>query len=394
MIFRKRKVVFYCPDTHVVADGRTPYTIGIGGGISARIRMARALSRLGNKVSIVTNCEEHEVVDGVEYVPLQACDSIKGDVIVATTSGGELSLKPLLELDIQTSVCIVWVHGITKPAALDEIPYDSVCCVSNFIGDIARAEWGVPQDRIFVGYNAFEEDVFSRAEKSNPSRDPFRLIYFSHPTKGLDTALEVLQILRSRDSKYHLEVFGGRALWGEEDSLKPDIEGVSFRGMIAQEALAFELMKSTYSMQMQDREEPGALAIVDARRAGCIIIGSSVGCYPEMVEDGESGFLLPGDHRADDIRKQAAAIILDLAQRPDELQRIREKARSVKWSSDRKARTWLGHWDWLDSRDGAIKKTSSHAVDKYCDKCGGALLNLADGEHCVGCGQYYRVCRK
>ncbi len=394
MTFRKRTVVFYCPDTHIVADGRTPYVLGIGGGISARIRMARALSRLGNKVSMVTNCEEHEVIDGIEYVPLQACDGINGDVLVATTSGGELSLRPLLELDIQTSECIVWVHGITKPEALDEISYDSVYCVSNFIGDVARDDWGIPQERIFVSYNAYEEDVFSRAEDTNPVRDPHRLIYFSHPSKGLDTALAVLNILRSHDSKYHLEVFGGRALWGEGEASNPSIEGVSFRGTIGQEALALELLQSTFGMQMQDREEPGALAIVDARRAGCIIIGSRVGCYPEMVEDGESGFLLAGDHRAEVVREQAAAIILDLTQQPDALKRIRENARSMKWSAENQARAWIGHWDWLGGLRNSDQAPSSHSQRRSCQICGGVLMDLPDGEHCVECGRFYSVCEK
>ena len=47
--------------------------------------------------------------------------------------------------------------------------------------------------------------------------------------------------------------------------------------------------------------------IVDALRAGCILIGSPVGCYPEMVRDGQDGFLIPGDAGDEETQQRAAA---------------------------------------------------------------------------------------
>jgi hypothetical protein len=39
-------ICIHCPDTHIQNDGRTPDTIGVGGGITARIRLATHLAEL------------------------------------------------------------------------------------------------------------------------------------------------------------------------------------------------------------------------------------------------------------------------------------------------------------------------------------------------------------
>jgi glycosyltransferase involved in cell wall biosynthesis len=69
--------------------------------------------------------------------------------------------------------------------------------------------------------------------------------------------------------------------------------------------LVRDLLTCQFSLNLQSREEPGALAIVDALRAGCVLIGSPVGCYPEMVRDRRDGFLIPG--HADEVKTQERA---------------------------------------------------------------------------------------
>ena len=50
----KYKVVFYCPDKHILYDGgRLPDTQGVGGGVNARIRLAQSLTRLGHQVELI-----------------------------------------------------------------------------------------------------------------------------------------------------------------------------------------------------------------------------------------------------------------------------------------------------------------------------------------------------
>src|SRR4030067_41981 len=86
-------VIFYCPDRHIVYDGRTPVERGVGGGITQRVRMARALAQMGHHVTAVVNCPRREVIDGVQYVPLGATAELRADVPIANTSGGASDLS-------------------------------------------------------------------------------------------------------------------------------------------------------------------------------------------------------------------------------------------------------------------------------------------------------------
>jgi glycosyltransferase involved in cell wall biosynthesis len=384
------RVTIYCPDRHIVYDGRTPREKGVGGGITARIRMAHALQRRGHRVTMVVNCPRRETFEGVEYVPLDEARDLVGDVVILNTSGGDLDLSPALDLRIESSLRFVWVQGTPKPGAVDQLQWDSVYAVSNFIGGVALDRWGIPADRVFVTYNAFEESLFARAENHGRPRDPYRLVYFSHPSKGLETALAVLERLRSKDPRFHLKILGGEALWGGEGK-RPDLpEGASFEGLTGQAVLADELLRAGFSLQMQDREEPGALAIMEAFRAGCVIVASPVGCYPEMIADGRNGLIIQGDHSDSRVRDEAARRILELMDDPVAEEGIRRQAIAVPWSSDRLAEVWTGHWDWLLHAPTDLWRNSTEP----CRRCGGEGLVLADGAHCLSCSFYQEIVKE
>ena len=378
------RVTIFCPDRHIVYDGHTPRDRGVGGGITARIRMAHALQRRGHDVTLVVNCPRRERFDGVEYVPLGEADELVGDVVIFSTSGGDLDLSPALELRIESDLRFVWVQGTARPAGIDQFQWCCIYAVSNFIGGVARDMWGVAEEAIFVSYNAFEESLFVQAEAEGRRRDPYRLVYFSHPSKGLDTALAVLERLRSFDRRFHLRVLGGDGLWGGDASLTELPEGASFAGLSGQEHLAGELLQAGFSLQMQAREEPGALAIVEAFRAGCVIVASPVGCYPEMVVDRENGLMIEGDHSDSAVRDVAARRILDLVRDPTAMAGIRRESMKAPWSSDRMAEAWEGHWACLLHAPSSLVHISTAA----CPRCGGDHLILADGAHCLNCSFY------
>jgi glycosyltransferase involved in cell wall biosynthesis len=380
-------VVFYCPDRHIEYDGRTPDRVGVGGGITARVRMARALRRLGHRVTMVVHCPRPARIDGVDYRPLDTVHRLEGDVLVANTSGGALDLRPLLELDCDVRLRLVWAHGTVKPGGLDRIGYDALYAVSNFVAEVAARDWAVPRQRLFVVYNGFEERTFARAERRRPKRDPYRLVYFSHPSKGLEAAVNVLRRLRAADDRFHLVVCGGPRLWGQPETNLRQEEGMSYLGLLGQRELAGELLRCGFSFHLQARQEPGALAIPDAMRAGCVIIGSPVGCYPEYVESGHDGFLVPGDHTSEETRAAATATILGLVRNPDLSEVTRRNARAVIWDSDTMARVWTAHWAWL--LEGSREPVD--AAPGPCPRCGGESLTLEDGHHCTRCSFYRRA---
>ena len=92
----------------------------------------------------------------------------------------------------------------------------------------------------------------------------------------------------------------------------PSDPGLDYRGLVGQKELVKELMRCSYSMNLQSRLEPFGMVITESMRAGCIVIASPVGAYAELVRDGEDGFLIQGDHEVEETREKTAKLIFCL----------------------------------------------------------------------------------
>src|SRR6185295_14968718 len=101
---------------------------------------------------------------------------------------------------------------------LDAVGMDFLCTPSNFMRRVALREWGVARDATFVAYNAADARPTAwRPPWRRFARDPHRLVYASHPSKGLEAAIGVLRLLRRSEPRFELHVYGGTRLWGEPD---------------------------------------------------------------------------------------------------------------------------------------------------------------------------------
>lgn len=385
------RITIYSPDRHVSYDGATTDKVGVGGGITARIRIARSLAGLGHEVTVVANTPRDKVFDGVRYIRLDDAKRIATDALIINSSGGALDLSPLLDLNVDARMRAVWVQGVDPPTALDQVGMDYLYAPSNFIRTVARDRWGVPQEKIYVTHNGVSRRNEPRSRRrKTPERNLHRLIYNSHPSKGLAAAIEVLRLLRTEDLRFELHVYGGNQLWGQADKSPPDEPGVVYHGLIGQEELGDEMERAGFSMNLQARLEPFALAPAEAMAAGCIVVASPVGGYPELVRHGYNGFLVPGDHTAAETQQRAARIIAAVTSRPDLAAFIRRNATPWPHDWDTLARAWVGHFEW--ALDGATKPSESdRTVDvDACRECGGGFLALADGYHCTTCGYHTR----
>jgi hypothetical protein len=200
----------------------------------------------------------------------------------------------------------------------------------------------------------------------------------------LDTALYVTNLVRKIDPRFHLDVYGGPDLWGGEAA--PDLpqEGVHFHGLLGQESLAEELCRATYLLSLHSVPDTFGNGLIEAMRAGCIVLASPVGAQTELLSYLGAAGLIQGDHADPIVRQVAAKRILDLSSAPGEIERQRAEAMAVPWSSDLMAGAWSGHWDWLLRTPTDQARISTEA----CPRCGGEKLVLADGGHCLSCSFY------
>jgi glycosyltransferase involved in cell wall biosynthesis len=241
--------------------------------------------------------------------------------------------------------------------------------------------------KIFVSYHGITEENYQPIQ--NDERDTYKIAYVGHPSKGLDAALSVFKILHESDPRFTLHIYGGNQLWGEAESSKPAGKGLFYHGLVGQKKLAHSLQKISFCLTLQSRAEPFGMAITEAMRAGCIVIASPVGAYPEIIQNGHNGFLLPGNHYDPETQAEAARLITRLVDHPDYMEYIRQNAHHspIDWQTVAKA--WEGHWEWYFSRSLNSKDASSRYI-KGCALCAGEMLMLADGLHCAVCGHYQR----
>jgi glycosyltransferase involved in cell wall biosynthesis len=386
----KYRVTFYCPDRHVEYDaGRTPDQKGVGGGVTARIRLAQALARNGQDVSMICNCNQNEIHLGVHYLPLDQTKEIDTDILLLSTSGDALSLEPLLKLKVSAKLKILLIYGLPKPKGTEEIGLDYYYPPSNFIRQVMLTEWGdIPPERIFVTYFGVVKRNFERSETEaeRSPRDPFRLAYVGHPSKGRDAAIGILKILRKTDSRFHLYTFGDERLWGGKAKRIRFLPGIKDFGMINQQELAQKLLTCTYGMFLQARLEPYANTTLEALSAGVIPIASPVGGFPEQIIEGWNGFFIPGPHNDTATWEETAHLILKLSAEPEKLKTLSTNARNSTYEWEFVAQSWEEHWDKaLHPESG---KTGRRIL--ACPNCTNEVSESSDGFHCPRCGYFSR----
>jgi glycosyltransferase involved in cell wall biosynthesis len=370
------RIVVYCPDRHVSYDGHTVEREGIGGGVTVRVRTARALAALGHHVSLVCNTPREAIIDGVHYQPLERVRSIRAEVLLVHSTGGDLDVTPLLDLDVRALVRVLLADGEPRPRGALALGLDAVCSNSNAVARQIIPDWPVEARRVFVTHHGVDG-----ALRSAGPRSPFELLYFSHPSKGLAPALGVLERLRRHDARYRLHVAGGNRLWGGHDEGDPDAPGVVWHGLLGQTELAALARQCGFAFHLQRRVEPFGLALVESMAAGAIPLASPVGAYCELIRSGRTGFLIDGDPLGDEAQDAAVETILRLSSAPDEMDRLRQRMSRWPLSWDEVARTRLGIWHFLLTGRGGFSD---------CPRCAEPALVLADGLHCTSCATYTR----
>lgn len=378
-------ISFFCPDTHVVYDLHTLDKQGIGGGITARIRIAHALAESGHSVTIYNHCPRKQVISGVQYIPFDQAKEIDTDIFIAGTSGGDLDLTPVTQIDLRAKLKLLMVHGIDPPSGVDLAVFDYIYSLSNFITDRISKVWKVPGEKIFTSYRGVREDFYPPGRVAGDKRDRYGLVFLSHPSKGLSTALELVDLLQKESPLFNLHIYGGYGLWGDPDKGIENRPNVHYHGLMGQKELARELGKYAFAVFLHDLEETFGISLVESMRAGCIPIASQVGAYPELIEDGVNGFLID-DSSLGSSPAAAANIILDLIEDQPRAAQIRSSARAAPLSWREIAFSWTGHWDHvLNQGKEVISQDGTR-----CPVCLVSVLPLADGNHCPECGRFIK----
>jgi len=181
-----------------------------------------------------------------------------------------------------------------------------------------------PNARIFTIHEAMNP-VFFRNEWG--MRDTDALLYIGSlvRNKGLDVLLEALKLVLQTRPNARLKVVGG----GDQESPRElcgrlQIAGnVEFLGFQSADQIA-HLHLETQVFVLPSRNENSPNALAEAMVSGMPVVATAVGGIPSLVEDGQTGLLVP---QGDPIH--LAKVIRQLLEHPEERTRLGGNARSI-----------------------------------------------------------------
>jgi glycosyltransferase involved in cell wall biosynthesis len=317
------------------------------------------------------------VHQGVTYIPVESAPPREVDVLVVHSSGGALDISEAASLPVRAQVRVLLLSGVRQPAGAELTPWDTLYAPSNFIANVIRSGWTIGSLPLWVTPHG----VLRRRRWLPRKRNRRRLIYTSHPSKGLEPSIALVGMLRAADPRFELVACGGNGLWGQADEPRSNGAGVRYLGLIGQDRLWDEYRAAGFALHLQPGADAFGISLVEAMAAGAIVVASPNGSFPELVRDGETGYLISG-HPSEPVTLRAAAdaILRTVADR-SLARRIQTNARRFPLDWSTVARAFLEHWEWL--RQGRPERPTAGRCE-----CGGAQLRFADGLHCPACSRY------
>ena len=171
---------------------------------------------------------------------------------------------------------------------------DAVICPCRALRDQLAAD-GVPGDKLALVYGAINAGPFRQAPSRRAGTAPIvgtvgRLV----PGKGHAVLLDAFARLGTLPSPSALHIVGDGS---EQAALRVQAERLGLSGRVrflgfqtdvpaVMAALDVFVLASTHT-------EVLPLVVLEAMAAGCAVVATSVGGVPEIVEDGQSGLLVP-----------------------------------------------------------------------------------------------------
>jgi glycosyltransferase involved in cell wall biosynthesis len=274
--------------------------------------------------------------------------------MVVYAFNGILRLLPWLALLRRSGRIVYWEHSskpigyVPRPfspakrlvARLLTWPIDRVTAVSQYVADCLVVQGIYPAGRITTVHNGVPLDgaefpdapaKFRRTFGIRPENTLLVQVSWCVPEKGIDMLLRVFRRVRELRPETSLAIVGEGPKRAEYQQLADRIgiaDGVHFTGSVSKPVDNGVFAAADIYCQMSQWEEACPLVLEEAQAAGRPVVATRVGGIPELVLDGETGYLVGRQDEA-----AAAARLIELVDDPARRRRMGEAARRHALSS-------------------------------------------------------------
>ena len=275
--------------------GDTYESSPMGGSESAIVLLSREFVKKGYEVKVFCNCSLEGEYEGVGYHNVkdaQALADFAPEVCIVSRNAEMIALN-----DIK-SICktlILWVHDLPQETCnnMFKQAYEKVDWVispSQFLVDLLCKEKEIEDPRKFrVIGNGVDTSCFNpEAEK-----DPFKLMYYSVPFKGLHLMPNIFKRIKEQIPQVTLDVYSSMNLYGDEERDKDfkelfeeleRIEGVSLNKAVTKKQLGEQVSKASILCYPNHFRETFGIVAAEAQYAGLPVISSMLGALPEVCD--------------------------------------------------------------------------------------------------------------
>jgi glycosyltransferase involved in cell wall biosynthesis len=237
-----------------------------------------------------------------------------GIKVVVSLRGTQINYSPIADKNLADTYRRMFpqvdaFHAVSK----------AICCEA--------AKYSAEPDKCHVVYSGMDLSEFPFQYSKTFRRNCIEIISVGRPhwIKGYHYALDGMKILKTRDVSFHYRIIGG----GSEE-LFFQVHDLGLDGLVTiEDSVSFEKVKSLIAasdfLLLPSLEEGIPNVVLEAMALGTVVVSTDCGGVKEVINNGESGFVVPiRDPEAIADRLQA---VMSLSN--DDLDGVRRNARET-----------------------------------------------------------------
>lgn len=314
-----------------MVSGYPPWHPKVGGGDIIGYKLSEALAKMGHCITYlavadepyrkkVTWCDFRYISEDEDFSSF----SLEGDFdIIHVHNVIGLRYRTYKQLR-KGKKCVIGLYAPLAhrlPRSMDEIFYRYLCkdaelilALSEFSKHNISSAYSIKSSKIEVMYAGVDDAFFENDKSSNSTLDKrggqsllknrFHLLFAGRLNgkhqKGVDILLKAMPLIL-KEHQVVLDIIGDGPRLAQYKALARQLNiksSVRFRGFIPHDIMPDEYANADLFVFPSRRESFG-LVLAEAMASGLPVVSTTAGAIPEVVDNGETGILVPPDNLND-----------------------------------------------------------------------------------------------